>query len=129
MTGIRRALMFSSLERYLVLAAAFVSLAAISRILTPGEVGVSVLGVAVMMFLQSIREFSSPIYLIQRTDLTQRDIRGFVTLQALAAVLIFTAAVASASLISAIYSAPDLVPYLRVIAICILVEAASRDLL
>ena len=125
MKGIRAALLIATVERYIALAVSFVTLATISQLLTPGEVGVSVLGTGVMLLSQSIREFSSGIYLIQRQQLKQDDVRSFVTLQMLATLVVFATITTSAPLIATMYDFPALAPYLRVVAFCLLFESVS----
>ena len=55
----RRALFFTTSERYLGLNANFATIAVVSRILTPSEIGVSVLAMAIISFALAAREFAT----------------------------------------------------------------------
>src|SRR5690242_15236490 len=56
MTAVRRALLLSTADRYFTFASNFAVAAAVSRILTPAEIGVSVVGMAILGIALSVRE-------------------------------------------------------------------------
>ena len=128
MNGIRRALLFTSAERYVTLGANFLTLSIISRLLTPAEIGVSVLGIAVIALSQSARHFAEPIYLVQHKQLLPAHVRSFITLQTLVTLAIFMVVTISAPLIARAYATPELQPYLRVVSVCILAQAISEPI-
>ena len=128
MNGIRRALLLTSAERYLTLVANFVTLSVISRMLTPSEIGVSILGIAVVGFSRSVFEFAGPIYLIQKKEISANDVRSFVTLQVIFGLVICAVVVAAAPMIAAAYDAPGLTSYLQVVGIGILADAVSAPI-
>ncbi|MDZ4790966.1 MAG: hypothetical protein SGJ17_07140 [Hyphomicrobiales bacterium] len=70
--AVRRALAYSSAERYVNLLVNFGLIAAVSRLLTPQEVGVSALGVTILGLVETIRDIPSS-YLVQRPTLTRED--------------------------------------------------------
>ncbi len=122
MIGVRRALLFSSGDRYVVLALQFATIAAVSRILTPGEIGVSVVGMAVVGIAMTLREFASASFIIQRRDLRPVDIRsGFTVMLGLTTGIVLVLALA-APLLAEAYGEQNLVLYLRVICVCLFVE-------
>ena len=80
MTGVKRALLLSTGERYFALASNFIVTAIVSRLLTPSEIGVSVIGMAIVGLAMAGREFASPNFLIQHRDLDLRTEAGTRTL-------------------------------------------------
>lgn len=76
--SVKRALLMSTGERYVLLVSNFATAAVVSRILTPEEIGVSVIGMAILAIIMSVREFASSGFLIQRQELSREDIRGLV---------------------------------------------------
>jgi hypothetical protein len=50
-------------------------MALVVRLLTPTEVGVAVIGTAIMTIALGLREFASPEFLIQRHEIGRDDIR------------------------------------------------------
>jgi O-antigen/teichoic acid export membrane protein len=127
--GLRAALLLSTGERYFTLLTSFVILAVVSRILTPAEIGVSVIGSAVVALSMAVREFASPNYLIQHQDLTEREIRGTVTMMMIASLIIAGSLAGSAPWLAVAYGEERLVSYLRVIAISIVLEFVSGPIL
>ena len=84
---------------------------------------------AIVAIAMSAREFVSASFLIQRENLTRDDIRG-----AFSAMLIITGAISGLLMLAApwlaeSYREPNLVPYLHVIAVCLLVELFSTQIL
>ncbi|MBW2661986.1 MAG: oligosaccharide flippase family protein [Deltaproteobacteria bacterium] len=71
------ALSFSS--KYSVMAVEFVSTLIIARLLTPEEIGVFSVGVAIIAFTHALRSFGVPTYLIQEKELTLGRIRAAFT--------------------------------------------------
>ena len=67
-------------EQYLRLVINFATIAAISRLLTPTEVGVSVIGTGIMTILLGVREFATSEFLIQRKEIGPYDVRASFTL-------------------------------------------------
>ena len=79
MTAVRRALIFSTADRYFALISNFLVTAAVSRILTPAEIGIFVLGQAILGFALSVKDFASSGFIIQREELTRDDVRASFT--------------------------------------------------
>lgn len=66
---LRRAVLIASAERYINLLIGFVLIAAVSRLLSPAEIGASILGATVIALVEMVRDVPST-YLLQRQDLT-----------------------------------------------------------
>ncbi len=129
MSIVRRALLLSTSERYIVLGSNFLTVAIVSRILTPAEIGVSVIGMAIVGIATALREFASTNFLIQRHDLTQAEIRGAFTAMAVLTVFIAGSLAALAPLLAGMYEEPRLVHYLHIVALCVTVELFSSFVL
>jgi O-antigen/teichoic acid export membrane protein len=77
--GLRRAFLFASGERYATILINFLLVAIVSRLLTPQEIGVSVVGVTIIGFTESIRDSPSS-YLVQKREVTRSDVRTAFTI-------------------------------------------------
>ncbi|QKV17934.1 oligosaccharide flippase family protein [Oricola thermophila] len=126
---IRRALLLSTGERYLTITVNFAMLALVSRILTPVEIGVSVIGMSIIGIALAFREFASSQFLIQKPELTREDIRA-----AFGVILVLTLVIALALAISSrplaqLFNEPGLDRYLKVISGCILIDTLSTHVI
>jgi O-antigen/teichoic acid export membrane protein len=125
MTTFKRALLLSTGDRYMAIALNFATVAAVSRILTPEEIGISVIALAVIGIAMSVREFASSSFIIQRPVLSREDIRGtFSLMLALTAVIAAFLVAAAPALASSLHE-EKLVPYLRLVSVCLIVELVS----
>lgn len=75
MSGVRSALLFSFAERYALIVINLASNLLIARLLTPSEIGVYSVTLAVMSIAQVLRDFGVASYLIQEKDLTDDHVR------------------------------------------------------
>lgn len=75
MSTVRRSIAISFLVRYANLAIGFVSIVIISRLLTPAEVGVFSVAMAIVTLAQTLRQFGLSTYLVQEKELTTERIR------------------------------------------------------
>lgn len=124
----RRALFFTTSERYLGLIANFATIAVVSRILTPSQIGVSVLAMAIISFALAAREFATTNFIVQREFLQPEDIRTAFTVLMLISLAISAALVAYAEFIPIDYKEEGLVPYFRVGAVCLLIDVVSAPI-
>lgn len=129
MSAIKRALLLSTGDRYFALVINFATVAIVSRILSPAEIGVSVIGAAIVGLFMSLREFASGSFLIQRGKLSPEDIRGAFTITLILTTAVATAVVLAAPRLSIAYGEPQLEPYLRVVSIALFVELLSSQTL
>jgi O-antigen/teichoic acid export membrane protein len=80
MASIHRSILFSAVERYGSLLLLFLSTAALSRLLTPGEFGIyAVVNAIVTVIAAAFQEFGGANYLIQRKALYRQEIRTAFT--------------------------------------------------
>src|SRR3954453_7595002 len=125
MIGIRRALLVSTADKYFGLLVNIGTIAVISRLLKPSEIGVSVVGTAIMTFALAVREFGSSGFLIQHHDLTRYDVRTVFTFQFLITGAIVAALLAVAPAVSSSFGQPGLEGYLYVVSAGIWIESLA----
>jgi O-antigen/teichoic acid export membrane protein len=129
MSGIRRALVVTTSERYINLAANFIMTIIVSRLLTPAEIGVWAIGMAIAALALSAREFTTGTFLVQRAELSREDVRGAFTVMLLMNAAIAAALALLAPLLASIYGEVKLVAYLRVAAAAVLLEVIASPLM
>ncbi len=112
-------------EQYVRLAINFASIATVSRLLTPAEIGVSVIGTGIMAIALALREFATSDCLIQRQEVTRDDVRVSFTVLLLLTVLITTAIFIVAPWFGTLYGEEKLARFLRVAAVAGLIDALS----
>ncbi|GGF54405.1 sugar transporter [Azorhizobium oxalatiphilum] len=123
--AIKRALFLSTGDRYFALACNFATVAAMSRLLTPEEIGISVIGMAVVGIALAAREFVSTSFLIQRQHLSREDVRATFTAMLVVTAIIGSALAFAAPALAELYGEPNLTPYLHVTAACLFVDLAG----
>jgi O-antigen/teichoic acid export membrane protein len=122
---VRRALVMAAGEQYFRLAIQFASIVIVSRLLTPAEIGISVIGMGIMAIAIGLREFATSDFLIQRPDVSQDDIRTSFTLLFLLTALISGALFVGAPWLGGFYGEDGLADFLRVVAVGALIEALA----
>src|SRR5690606_37460989 len=127
--GVRIALLLSTGERYFSLVANFVCIIVVSRLMAPEEIGVSVVGMAIVAIALSAREFVSTNYLIQTPSLSREHVRSAFTVMAAFTLVVAGLLFISAPALAALYGDERLVPYLRVIAFAFTLEVFSAPVL
>lgn len=126
--ALRLAFFLSMVSSYASIIANFAILAFVSRILTPADVGLFVLGNAVVMIFQSLKEFAPCHYFIQRPQLLSHDLRGGITVMGLMNVAIAAGLVLVAPIVSAAYEAPALIPFLQIAAAAVIVDTLAHPI-
>jgi len=122
---VRRALAMTAGEQYLRLAISFALIASVSRLLTPTEIGVAVIGTGVMAIVLGLREFATSDFLIQRQEVLRDDIRTSFTVLFLLTAGITAAMFVLAPWFGTFYGEEKLARFLRVAAVAGLIEALS----
>jgi O-antigen/teichoic acid export membrane protein len=80
MNSVHRSILFSAVERYGTLFLFLISIAILSRLLTPGEFGVyTLINALTAVVAASFQEFGGTNYLIQKQPLTEHNIRTAFT--------------------------------------------------
>ena len=126
---VRRALAVSAAAQYLRIAIRLASMALVVRLLTPTEVGVAVIGTAIMTIALGLREFASSEFLIQRHEIGRDDIRTSFTLVFVMTALMTATIFVVAPWIGGLYGEEQLASFLRITAVGGLIEAVSLPVL
>jgi O-antigen/teichoic acid export membrane protein len=126
--AIRRAFLLATIDRYLGVVINFCAVAAVSRLLTPREIGLWVICSSVIMMASSVREFASYNFLIQQKELDREDIRSAFTAMLALTILIVVALYLLAPWIALAYQEDGVVPYLRVMAVSLLCELVAAPI-
>jgi O-antigen/teichoic acid export membrane protein len=125
MRGLRRALVLTTGERYFSLVANFITLSVVSRLLTPDEIGVSVLGAAIAGTAMAFREFATPTFIIQRINLSKGDVRTVATIQVVVSIATGALIFVMSAVLAEIYHDERLRPFLHLASLAIIVEGVG----
>jgi O-antigen/teichoic acid export membrane protein len=113
MTEIRRAFLWASVGRYLVMTVNLAAAAVMARLLTPDEYGISVLGGAVFAVAEAIRALGGGAYLIQKRELTSDDVRSSFTVSLAVTIVLTVALVLLSGPLTRYFVTPDLGRYIE----------------
>jgi O-antigen/teichoic acid export membrane protein len=114
---IRQSILWISTSQYINLVIGTISTWLLSRLLTPAEFGVSVLGWAVFNSGESMREFASGAFLIREGELNADTTRTSVTINVLITLIVIAGLVLLAGPLSHFFAAPGLKEFLYVVSI------------
>lgn len=128
MNGIRRALAYSSGERYSTIILNFVLIAAVSRILTPEEIGVSAIGATIITFTEGVRD-STSTYLVQKKLATREDARTSFTIMLLISLAIAAVLVILAGHLAGALRQDKLASFILVVALSLLPGCIERPVM
>lgn len=121
MTSVRRALAIALLERYLLLVVALGSNIILARLLTPEEIGIFSVSLAVVGVAQVLRDFGVGNFLIQERELTDDHVRTALGISLALGVALFVLVVALAPWAASFYGEPQMATTLRVVALSFLI--------
>src|SRR5580698_6934268 len=88
MAGIRRALLWASISKFVISVINLATTVVMARLLTPNEFGIAVLGIAVYSISEAVRELGGGANLIQNPALTHDHIRTTFTVSLIITVLV-----------------------------------------
>jgi O-antigen/teichoic acid export membrane protein len=128
MAAIRRAFLLATVDRYMGVVISFLSVAAVSRLLTPREIGLWVICSSIGQMASSAKEFASLNFLIQQKELDREDVQSAVTAMLATTVLIAAVLFLLAPWIAAVYHEDGVVSYLRVMAVSLLFELIAAPI-
>jgi O-antigen/teichoic acid export membrane protein len=126
---VRRALVIAAGTQYVRIAFRFVSIALVARLLTPAEIGLAVIGTALVTVLLALREFASSEVLIQRDQITRDDVRASFTVLFLMTAVMTAAVSVLAPWIAEFYGEERLAPFIQISMVAGLIEALSLPIL
>lgn len=129
MDRLRKAVVFSTVEQQLGLIANFVIAVISSRLLAPSEIGISLVGVAIVSLVTALREFAPPAYFIKSDQLSPDEEASAVTVTLLWNIFLTGGLALASPLVSALYADGRLTPYLRVVALALMIEAFATPII
>ncbi|TMV80427.1 polysaccharide biosynthesis protein, partial [Thioclava sp. BHET1] len=129
MSLVRRSILASVAEKYASQLLAIVTLAFMSRILTPAETGLYLLANTVIMLSENLRVFGVGIFVVQEPVLERRTLRSVFTVTLIMSLTVAAAIVAAAGAFAAFFHEPELVHLLRVAAIAFLVAPFGNPII
>jgi len=121
MASVQRSLGFAFLERYLLIALQLLSFTLLARLLTPAQIGLYAVSLALISMAQVVRDFGLANYLIQRKDLGAEDVGSALGVSLLLGIGLFALINAAAPWIAGFYAEPALVGIVRVISLSFLI--------
>ena len=119
-TGTRKALTLSFLERYTGVALYAAASIILSRVLTPRDIGLFSIGYAVTALIGQFRDFGVATYLIQEPSLTREKFRAAFGLSITTSLLVAGLVVLGSQLAGMIYSDPGVTRVMLVTALSLL---------
>ena len=108
MSAVRRSILASVADKYLSQGIAMVTLAVMSRILTPAEIGLYMLANTVILLADNLRVFGIGIYIVQAQSLDRVAIRSAFTVTLLMSAGIILGIMLTADLIAHFFHEPEL---------------------
>lgn len=128
MTVVRRAILFTSAGRYVSLAINFILIAVLSRLLTPAEIGVSVVGAMIVAIIEMLRDIPTP-YLVQQVNPDRDDIGTAFTTMLILTLVLGGALIVGAQPLSRWCGDQRLVPYCQLLAVSLLPGPVERPIM
>jgi O-antigen/teichoic acid export membrane protein len=126
---LRSAMLLAMANRYISLTANFLTLAALSRLLTPHEIGLSIVGAAICGFWFRLREFTTPAFLILRDELRLEDTRAAFTISFVLSTLLCLILNAAAGILATLYEQNELAAVIRISALAFFIEVFSAPII
>ena len=114
MTSVRKALLLSLVERYLLLVLAFGTNIVLARLLMPEQIGVYSVSMAVLGIAQAVRDFGVGSYLIQERELSRGKIQAAFGVSLLLGACMFVVALLASSAVAAYYQEPRMAATLQI---------------
>ena len=105
---LRRSMLLSAFDRYSVMACSLATTAVSARLLTPSEIGVFLIGGALFVVADALRDFGVSVYLVQEPSLTRTKIRTAFTVTFLSSLALACLFVAVAPAVAGFYAEPRL---------------------
>ncbi|MFY0610028.1 MAG: oligosaccharide flippase family protein [Hyphomicrobiaceae bacterium] len=121
MAQIRRAFFAATGERYVVLMINLILLATISRLLPAREIGIALIGIAVLTVVGNLRDFGLAAFIVQRDVVTRVSIRTAFTVTLMIATLLACVILAAQGVVAGFYQEEQLGTFLQIVTVSLLV--------
>jgi O-antigen/teichoic acid export membrane protein len=127
MIRIRRALLFTLAERYINLIVNFALISIVSRLLSPAEIGISIVGATIVGIIEIARDIPSP-YLVQEKELGRDEVATAFTCMLMMSIAFGVILFSCSGLIGRLYGDGNLAPYCRLLAVGLLPGSFERPI-
>ncbi|TMV86812.1 lipopolysaccharide biosynthesis protein, partial [Thioclava sp. BHET1] len=124
--ALRRSFFYSFTDKYANLIIGVVTMALISRLLTPSEIGLFLVASATVVMVEELRDFGTGPCLVQAQAVTQGLVRTVFTIMVLLSALFGTLLYLLAPAIAAFFSEPALIPLFHTATLGFLVAPFSN---
>jgi O-antigen/teichoic acid export membrane protein len=121
MTSIRQSLLFSFGQKYALAAMNLLTTVVLARLLTPSEIGVFMVGMALMSMTDALRDFGTGTYLIQAREITLAGMRTAFTVSLVLSAAVSVVLLTASGEIAAYYHEPGLRSVFAVMAVNFLI--------
>jgi O-antigen/teichoic acid export membrane protein len=121
----RRALLSASLEQYGVLLINLFTIATLARLLSPTEIGISVIGVGISTIFFSLREFATSEFLIQKHEIKKNDVQTSFTILFGLSLILGTGLYTAKPVLAQFYKEPGLEAFLTLTITAALIDVTS----
>jgi O-antigen/teichoic acid export membrane protein len=125
MKHVRRAFLMATLGQYLSIVISLALIAAMSRLLTPTEIGLSVIGLSVTTMVFSLREFVTSDFLIQLDTVERHDVRTARTMMMCFTCSLGVVLLAASPWLAAFYGNSMLQPFLALTIAAAIIESIA----
>jgi O-antigen/teichoic acid export membrane protein len=125
MSRVRRAFVMASLEQYVALLVNLGLVVALSRLLSPSQIGIAVIGLGICAITFALREFFTAEFLIQRPTVRRIEVQTSGTILICVTSLLGLCLLMAAPALSRAYGTPELVTFIRVMIVAALIETLS----
>lgn len=114
MNSIRVALLFVTGGKYITALVGLATIAIVSRLITPHEYGIAVLGMSTLAVAGAVRELGSAAYVVQVPDLTEHKLQGVFTINLMVTLVLAVVIFAGAPWLGALFGEPGLTDFLQI---------------
>lgn len=114
---LRRAVAINSIATAANIVVQLLSVAAISRLLTPSQIGSYSVSAAIASILVAFRDIGISLYIVQERDLSKSRLNSAITLLAISCWILGFALFLSAEAVAAFYRSAELAPIIQLIAL------------
>ncbi|KEO58737.1 oligosaccharide flippase family protein [Thioclava indica] len=126
---VRRSFVFALADKLSVVMMSLLTMAIVSRILTPAEVGLFLVASTIVILIEAFRDFGIGTFLIREPDLPERLVRTAVTIIGAMSLTLGALVVIGAQGIARFYGDTDLTDLIRIAALAFVVAPISTPLL
>ncbi len=126
---IRRSFAMAFADKAAGVVITLVTMAVVSRILTPSEIGLFMVASTVVILIEAFRDFGVGAFIVQQPVLSPLLLRTAATIITLMSLVLGLSIFAAADLLASYYDNPDLATLIRIASVSFLVSPISNPLL